>query len=362
MSGVAAVQRSEKSERAGGAEGTARPYKPSWVDYLTDWARGLPGPWWSAYLGLGALLVVPFVALKWLYGEYEGGFLPFHIVFSGVIAYVLTALHLLDDVAAKCFESFQPVLTATDEEQRQLRYQLTNMPWGRTWLATFLGIAFGTATITGLDYDYMRSLGMGGDLLFEVLDRSIFLVSWAALGAWVYHTIRQLRLVSRIYSRHTRINMFHLGPLYEFSGLSALTAILWLLENYLWYATFPAVTFDPFSVSTTVAFAAIAAVTFVWPLWGVHRLLRNEKLRLQAENATRIEAVMRETQRRTDAGEFVDMAGMKDATEALTGQAAVLDKLPTWPWQPETIRTLLTAMLLPLAIWLVQRILERLGI
>jgi hypothetical protein len=156
--------------------------------------------------------------------------------------------------------------------------------------------------------------------------------------------------------------MFHLGPLYEFSGLSAITALLWLTENYVWYVTIPAETDYPIAGSATLGFVAIAAVTFILPLWGVHRLLRDEKLRLQSENARRIEAVMHETQRRTDAGEFGNMVGMKDATEALTGQATVLDKLPTWPWQPETIRTVLTAMLLPLFIWLIQRILERLGI
>ncbi|MDQ3930227.1 MAG: hypothetical protein M3328_13910, partial [Chloroflexota bacterium] len=357
MSGVAAVERAEKAERAGGVEDAAPLYKPSWVDALTQWVRGLPVPWWSAYMALGAVTIIPYIGLKWLYGEYASGFFPFHIIFAWVTAFVLAALHLLDDVAARCFEAFRPVMNATDAEQRQLLYQLTNMPWGPAWLATFLGVAFATVTILGLDTEYTRLLGMGGSPLFEVLDRAIFLVSWGLLGVWVYHTIRQLRLISRIYSRHTLINMFHLGPLYEFSSLSALTAILWLAENYLWYATIPAVTDDPLSGSTTIGFAVIAAVTFIWPLWGVHRLLRNEKLRLQTENARRIEAVMQETQRRTDAGEFSDMVGMKDATQALTEQAAVLDKLPTWPWQPETVRTLLTAMLLPLVIWLAQRIL-----
>ncbi|MEA2572870.1 MAG: hypothetical protein QOH93_168 [Chloroflexia bacterium] len=169
MSGVVAVEQSKKSERTGSAEGTAHLYKPSWVDYLTQWVRGLPGPWWSTYLVLAAVLVVPYVTIKWLYGEYANGFFPFHIVFCAEIAYVLAAMHLLDDIALRCSQAFRPVLNATDEEQRELRYQFTNMPWGRAWLATFFGVAFCTLMLLGLDEDYIRRLGMGAACFLRCL-------------------------------------------------------------------------------------------------------------------------------------------------------------------------------------------------
>jgi hypothetical protein len=37
-----------------------------------------------------------------------------------------------------------------------------------------------------------------------------------------------------------------------------------------------------------------------------------------------------------------------------------LERIPTWPWRPETLRLLITALVLPLGLWLAQFILQRL--
>jgi hypothetical protein len=44
------------------------------------------------------------------------------------------------------------------------------------------------------------------------------------LDGVIYHTIRQLRLVDSINSKHARINLFYLQPLQAFSRLTASTA------------------------------------------------------------------------------------------------------------------------------------------
>ena len=36
-----------------------------------------------------------------------------------------------------------------------------------------------------------------------------------------------------------------------------------------------------------------------------------------------------------------------------------LRRISTWPWQPETVRWLVTALVLPLGLWLVQYFLQR---
>jgi hypothetical protein len=55
------------------------------------------------------------------------------------------------------------------------------------------------------------------------------------------------------------------------------------------------------------------------------------------------------------------MDALNHATEALVRERDVLDKIPTWPWQPDTIRWLGTALLLPIIVWTITRVLERLG-
>ena len=41
-------------------------------------------------------------------------------------------------------------------------------------------------------------------------------------------------------------------------------------------------------------------------------------------------------------------------------QIAILERIPTWPWQPGTLRGVVTALFLPILLWLITRILERL--
>jgi hypothetical protein len=44
---------------------------------------------------------------------------------------------------------------------------------------------------------------------------------------------------------------------------------------------------------------------------------------------------------------------------SLVVERELLAKIPTWPWQPGALTGFLTALLLPIILWLIQRILER---
>jgi hypothetical protein len=91
----------------------------------------------------------------------------------------------------------------------------------------------------------------------------------------------------------------------------------------------------------------------------MHNMLAAEKALQQAELARRIDTAIGEIKRRMDAGEVAEMEHMKNSMESLTMAQGVLDRVPTWPWQADTIRAIATALLLPIVLWLIQRVLER---
>jgi predicted PurR-regulated permease PerM len=103
----------------------------------------------------------------------------------------------------------------------------------------------------------------------------------------------------------------------------------------------------------------IAVASFIWPLWEMHNLLVREKARQEAELSQRVAGAIAEIKKRMDAGELAGMEQMKNSMESLTLAQGVLDKVPTWPWQAETIRAVVTALLLPVVLWLIQRALDR---
>jgi hypothetical protein len=110
-------------------------------------------------------------------------------------------------------------------------------------------------------------------------------------------------------------------------------------------------------IAAPAAFTLIAVLTFVWPLWGVHRLLQQEKLELQRGVATRIERTVERVHARVDACDLSDADGLNKTLSSLMLERAMLEKISTWPWSPEAPRLLATALLLPIALFIAQRVL-----
>jgi hypothetical protein len=104
-------------------------------------------------------------------------------------------------------------------------------------------------------------------------------------------------------------------------------------------------------------------VAFIWPLLGAHSLLEREKQRLQDEVARRIEATIAKLHKQVDSDELEDRAVvLKDTLDGLITEQGVINKLRTWPWRTETVSGLVLAFLRPIVIWIVQRVLQRLGL
>ena len=96
----------------------------------------------------------------------------------------------------------------------------------------------------------------------------------------IYHTIRQLRLVSTINSHYLRINLYQLEPVQSFSRLTGSTALSLLVFVYVWMLINPELFTDPVLIGYLVIFTLIAVFVFVWPLWGIHRMIEAEKTRV----------------------------------------------------------------------------------
>jgi hypothetical protein len=92
----------------------------------------------------------------------------------------------------------------------------------------------------------------------------------------------------------------------------------------------------------------------------MHRLLQEEKKRLLDENGQKVQAAIAETHRRWDAQELSGMENLKDALNNFVTEQGVVSKISTWPWQVGTLGVLVTALLLPVVLWIIERLLERL--
>ena len=345
--------------------GAARPYRPSWFDRLTAGIERLPGPAVLWYLLLAAGLAGLFTVLKWVDGTFPVGEVTFdHLVFVGTPLYTLAVLHGLDHVAGQALDDFRPVLAADAATAARLRYQLTTLPATPVLLVTLIS-AVGLFVAWGqLEAEQLLTVQPGPFLLITGLEAIISLCTWAFAGLFIYHTLHQLRIVTTIYARHTRINLFTLGPLYAFSRLTALTAIAPLAVFLPDYPGWPGGGYEPITSATLglwTIFGLLSVATFVLPLWGVHRLLAQEKAQAQLTLAGRLQALLADLHRQMESGTPTADAtsATKNLLDSLLTEQALLNKVSTWPWAPETPRALGTALLLPVVVLILSEVVKR---
>jgi hypothetical protein len=104
---------------------------------------------------------------------------------------------------------------------------------------------------------------------------------------------------------------------------------------------------------------AIAIVAFVFPLLGFHERLKSEKEKAKAENNTRLELAQKRLHRLVDR----NGKGIVETKTAISGLLELrheLDRISTWPWNTATLTTFISALILPVVIWLIQQFLFRL--
>ena len=142
----------------------------------------------------------------------------------------------------------------------------------------------------------------------------------------------------------------------------AITTVAWLFFGYIYLAFYGDLQLSsPINGVLAIVFVLIVLGTFVWPLWGAHRLLQEVKTRRKSEIARRMEAVTDEVHHRVDTHDLQGADALKDTLDGLIAERGVLDKVSTWPWEPETARAVVTALVLPVVLWVITRVLERLG-
>lgn len=359
-------------ERSVVAKQNHRPYSPSWVDRFNDWVERMPGPAWAFYLGFWLLLTIigsgskwldgvePYFKVRWIYAFYS---------FYGV--YFLAAIYYLDTWAKAAFTTFRSVLSVDEEAQAVLLYQLTTLPARPVWLlsaALLLGQIF---LVRPLIIPLWEAMGFPHHSIAATLvDLGIFSFNAITVGIFIYHTLRQLSWISRIHKAATSVNLFQLRPLYSLSELTARTAGILILVGFIieqQTVSHGAMTSDPyalrmgwlFTLTSILVYSLLAVAVFFLPLLGLHNLLVREKEHLQAEVDSRLQAHIQFLHSCIDDRQLQDAPAINSHLASLALERDILAKLPTWPWQPGTLNFILTAVLLPIILWITQQFLGR---
>lgn len=332
------------------------PYPPSGFDRFTDWVDSLHISVGLFYVGFATVLAGIQVLVQW--NGTIGPVYAFPLAYITTIAYALALMHYLDKVAAQALARFRPLMSVNDAEYNVMLYRLTTLPTRPVIIAALIGAVNGISLLAWIPYPIkIHELHFADTALSIHFNHGLSLFIWAIVGVLVYHTLHQLRIVQQIYASCAEIDLYKLRPLYAFSTLSAQTAVGIAFMVYVWYFFAPLL-FN-IGVAGLVFFTSLSLLTFALPLGVARRLLVDEKDHRLSENGERQRIAAAELHRRVDASEMVEMDNLNQTMASLELERAAIDRISTWPWKPETGRTVAATLLFPTIVWLTQLLLQR---
>ena len=341
-------------------EGSILPlYKPSWINRLTHRVAGLKIPFGAFYLVFWITFSIILILLRWGEAVYPSGTLNVSdLVMSATGIFFVALIHYLDQWARKKLGVFRNEINVSDQEFENLAYQLTTLPARQANIAGLITFGFGALTLL-LSPDSYSFLNLNLSSFSGGMQLVNFLFGWFVFGPLSYHAYWQLSLGSQATSIYIRINLFNLDPIYTFAGLTLRTALGWLVIAYAWALTTPHL-FGNIIITFTILFMQVVAIlTFILPLLSAHNNIVSKKDELLHEIGNHLDAVIHQMSKGSEELGKDELSTLREKLTTLTMAEERLRKLPTWPWRQGTVNSLVSAILIPNAIWLLQIVLER---
>jgi hypothetical protein len=334
------------------------PYARSWIDELIHWIDRIPGSSWLFYVVLLVTMAFLNNAVRWLDGSLAvGSFIPIRVLDAGYVVIFLALYNHLSLVAKRSFEVFQPVLKASDLDTLTLSHQITNLPRWLGGLAVLFGLGLAVASLQADEEAF------GLDVLTSLISiaflYAVTIFSFSCMFALLFQTIRQLRRVNDLHQRADKIDLFQLEPVHAFSSLTARTGI-GLILFIVYSGLVESSNITDANLAGLVIFGVLAVFVFTLPLLGMRKRLKIEKAQLIGDVNERIKVTIGRIHDQVDSNQHEKVGELRTAMSALIEERNLIAAISTWPWDPSTLRGFASTLLLPIFLWLITSLLERL--
>jgi two-component sensor histidine kinase len=349
----------------------ARPYAPSWLDAIVLGIERLPGPTWAAYLLLTGLAFA-FVALeaalssRGLFGQD-----PAYFAYAVFQLLPLATYHFLSRGALTAWASFRPATDLDDVTAARWQVELSTTPAKPAGFLYLVGAALYLGMLAALPDGFDLVGHQPAFVALRVLSEAL----WMAPLFWmvVYLLVRQARIVSHLHRAVTKVDLLQPGPLHAMATLTARSAIALLVLQLFVFVPLPNVSDSArlTLILIVLPFTFVPVAAFFLPLRGMHAVLEREKYRLQSEVSSRIKPTVatlhgmvdQEAVPTRDAESSrlsqVRIDALNKALASLLQEREFNARLSTWPWDTTTLRAVVSAVLLPIGLFILTRLLDQ---
>jgi len=341
---------------------TARPIaRGSWFDALVEALDRAPGPPWLFVVVATVLVAVPLHAAELIDGHPLTDIHFDLVIGASTLPLFLWLALWLNVVALRALDRLRPALDPAGPSAEAIGRDLIRTPNSLALPALVVGSLGGLASVFASPENWGVDLAQPGARLLGAVVLSV--VTDVMLLGLLAHIAHQLRVVIRVHG-HVRIDLFHLEPLYAFSTLTARTglALLGLVAGLIVALS---VTIGNFllvgapDIALTAGIVALGIACFFVPLLGLHSRIADVKAARRAEADATLSTVIDAVRSRVAAGDLEGAAKLKDALLAADSSVLAIHRISTWPWRTETLRGFVSAVLLPVILFLVYETLRR---
>lgn len=330
----------------------------TWLYRFLDSVSQIPGPRWLNFLLVPVTLFVLAHAGVYLLDPSKAWAVESEIaIILFWLAFGLVAYSDIIDSTHGALNEFRSSLQIDDEEFRRIYDRFIALPRAWGWLIVpamafaFLFVSFrppipGPPELSAVFRTIMILLGTATfTVLFHLIVKVIYI----------------LKMINQLYASVGKINIFNLQDLYALSALSARIGIIFIIAGTLSYIINVLIPGGDPQIQVAVFFITLnivmAILLFLLPLLGIHRELAKVKQRVARENNRVLNTTLRKLHERSERSQLDEMPLIQSQAGALMQFRREIDQISTWPWKPQTLRGFITAISLPIVIWLIQQFL-----
>lgn len=347
------------SERAHPALDTAafRPHDPSWADRFVRWLLALPGPEWLAWSAFAAVALAWTTSVGWLSGLVPVGQVTFlQSSYAFFLVFPFLVLRILGRAASRAMRAFAPALDMPPQEIDRLEYELVTVPARPAFILLIVGPMVDLANWV-LDPVGAGVAGSAIGLVNRAIGEAVVVAAWFVV---IFQVLRQLRFVTRLHALAVNVDLFRPAPLYAFSHLTVRVGIAFVIvAGASLLTSTPEQLRQPFNLGFLGVIVVIGIAAFALPLVGLHGRLVAERVVLEAAVSDRVKQTIARLHASVDSGDMSSADAIQKTLASLSQERDMLHRLRTWPWEPGVFRAFASAIALPVGLWLLTRLLER---
>jgi ABC-type multidrug transport system fused ATPase/permease subunit len=330
--------------------------KPRWLLRFFQIIDRIPIPGWL----LAVLLIVASTAVHhlvaWQQGYVESGQFDFSLSTHGFyFVFVPYTWIVLARRAAQDLRSFFSESGKGEEEIHEIIANFNSLPEFTSAIILVVG---------GLNgYFNYRYLGIQAIPLSEVVLPLVSALTWiisAILGYMVIaRMIRQASLMQDFYNE-IEVDLFKPDRIYALSRYGAFTSTVLLLLFYvLAIISFPNFIFTPIGAITQLLIFLTIVLLFFIPLTKINRRMRQAKEEMLNRTNENLRDLNDQIHIAAQKREYAALTDFQGPLNTLQDLKEMIKAIPTWPWQPQTLRNLAAPLLFPVLVYLVQVFLDR---